>query len=126
MSRLAKSTIEHEKSKPILNNIINMVKKENKVQGKYYYLNIANSKKNSFEEKSSARFIALYSDFMSVSIILYIMCMIHNWTFTRAYDPTWPIFCSDKIQKPEGRFRLEPVEIYTLDNIWDVLHSRNI
>jgi len=165
-SPIAKSAINLELSKPIINSVLDIFKEASDgITSPYMYYYYFDDHKtqlvNSFEEKSSANLVCIYSNLgiHTSCILLYILCIVHNeyyhfFTQTSLFeDPVYLIkwlekfverdqtfdnkwmntIITDSVVSPSPIRRhgklLRPtkdqVEIYTLQNFWNIIHSRD-
>jgi len=153
MSKLAIHAINIEHSTPIINYVIDRLKTETDLTSDYNYFYFIDPEmayqKNSFEEKSIASAICFKSNMKleKASIALVLMRSIHNESHdffsNPANNPTqkdWYEWLCEYTQRDrinveiskylipffELRRKSYDVEIYTLDNIWEVRHSKKL
>ena len=150
VSNLARYALNLQYATPIINELIDQLKKQDEYETRYYYYvnPIGAYIQNSFEEKCISAAICFKSNLSLIhaSIAIVIMSIIHNGKYDFFFDPSTNPRCDDwftwmleyagrdkitvessmVIIPPIGiRKKIFPVEIYTLDNIWEVIHSRD-
>lgn len=150
LSNLARYAINLQYATPIINEIIDKLKKQVTYDTRYYYYINADAAciVNSFEEKCISAAICFKSNLgvQHASIAIILMSIIHNGTYGFFFKPSTNPRCEDwfswmlqyvsrdnivvepcsAVVPPLGlRRKIYPAEIYTLDNIWEVMHSRD-
>lgn len=165
-SPIAKSAINLECSKPLIDGILDILKDAshgvNAPYMYYYYFDVDEKPLiNSFEEKSSAQVICVHSNLgiHTSCILLFLLCIVHNAYYNfftsrpSLKDPvswikwienfverdqkvgnSWTkTLVVDSLLTPSGltrrgkliRARIDEVEIYTLQNFWEIIHARD-
>ena len=162
-SPIAKSAINLELSKSIIDEVLDIFKEASSGVSSpymyYYYLDSGKTLLNSFEEKSSSQLACLHSNLgiHSSCVLLFLLCIVHNeyyefftsiteeavhlikwiekfvendqkrgdkWIKTIATDS----LLSPGVLKRRGKLitpTKNQVEIYTLENFWEIRHSRD-
>lgn len=165
-SPIAKSAINVEIAKEIINGILDIFKEVSSTLDSpymYYYYFDRDEKPliNSFEEKSAAQLVCLYSNLgiHTSCVLLFLLCIVHkayyhffatkiefrdsliwinwlqkfverdqkvgnSWTKTLAVDT--PLSPSTLTRRGK-LIKLDKAvtEIYTLENFWEIIHSRD-